>query len=316
MHSLFDYVRIARPNHWFKNIFVLPGVLLAFFFKPQELTLDARLFTSILLGLVAVCLVASSNYVLNEILDAAGDVHHPDKKDRPIPSGRIRVGVAYVEWGLLAVVGLSVAAAVNVPLFLSCLTLWIMGLGYNIPPVRSKDRPYLDVLSESVNNPIRMAIGWYSTELVEAPTVSVLLAYWMFGAFLMAVKRFAEYRHIGDRERSAAYRRSFRYYNEERLLVSILFYVSMFGMFSGVFIARYRMELILATPLVGIAMGSYFRMGFKPDSPAMKPEDIWRHPALWIPVGVAFLACALLLFVEVDMVRTFFAPTFVPAAIP
>ena len=64
------------------------------------------------------------------------------------------------------------------------------------------------------------------------------------------VKRLAEYRHLNDPERAGAYRSSFRYYNQERLLVSILFYAALFGMFSGVFMARYRVELALATPLV------------------------------------------------------------------
>ena len=43
-----------------------------------------------------------------------------------------------------------------VPFTLTVLALWVMGCVYNIPPVRSKDLPYLDVLSEAINNPIRM----------------------------------------------------------------------------------------------------------------------------------------------------------------
>lgn len=309
-----DYVRIARPGHWVKNVFVLPGVLLAFFFQGTPVT--RSVFIHIALGLIGVCLVASSNYVLNEILDAAGDAHHPDKKNRPVSSGRIRRSAAYAEWLLLAIAGLAVSAAVNRPLFLSCLALWGMALCYNVPPLRCKDRPYLDVLSESVNNPIRLAIGWYSVGAVKMPTVSVLLAYWMFGAFLMAVKRFAEKRYIRDRVRAEAYRKSFRFYTETRLLVSILFYVAMFGMFSGVFIARYRLELVLAAPLIGVAVGKYFRLGFDPHSPAMKPETLWRYPSLLIPVGLAFLACSFLLFYDWEGFRLFFAPAFSPDAIP
>jgi hypothetical protein len=36
-----------------------------------------------------------------------------------------------------------------------------MGCIYNIPPIRSKDVPYIDVLSESINNPLRMLAGWF-----------------------------------------------------------------------------------------------------------------------------------------------------------
>ena len=46
----------------------------------------------------------------------------------------------------------------------------------------------------------------------------------MVGCYFMAIKRYAEYREIGDPARAAAYRKSFAYYTPERLLVSIIFY--------------------------------------------------------------------------------------------
>jgi hypothetical protein len=39
--------------------------------------------------------------------------------------------------------------------------LWVMGVVYNVKPIRSKELPYLDVLSESINNPIRLLLGWF-----------------------------------------------------------------------------------------------------------------------------------------------------------
>ncbi len=54
-------------------------------------------------------MVASSNYVINEILDGPKDAMHPIKKNRPVPSGRVSILVGYMEWLLLAVVGLGVA---------------------------------------------------------------------------------------------------------------------------------------------------------------------------------------------------------------
>ncbi len=312
--AIADYIQIARPSHWFKNIFIVPGILLAFYFEPE--TAAQTPWLQIAAGIIATCLVASANYVLNEILDAPADKHHPDKAARPIPSGRVSLPFAYAEWILLTLAGLGLAALFGKGLFFSCASLWIMGLIYNIPPVRSKDLPYLDVLSESINNPIRMAIGWYSAGVAQLPTLSVLLAYWMFGAFLMAVKRFAELRRIADGVHAARYRKSFSFYNEERLLVSILFYVALFGMFSGVFIARYRVELVLATPFVAFALASYFRIGFKPNSPAMKPEDLWRYKSILVPTSIAFAACGFLLFFDLAEMRTWFAPAFQMRALP
>src|SRR5256885_3132905 len=81
------HASIARPDHWFKNVFMALGVLLAFFYHPELLT--GAVVASIALALVATCLIASSNYTINEILDAPRDRSHPSKRGRPIPSGRL-----------------------------------------------------------------------------------------------------------------------------------------------------------------------------------------------------------------------------------
>lgn len=46
-----------------------------------------------------------------------------------------------------AVIGLILAQMISIGFFVSALALWVMGVIYNIPPVRSKDLPYLDVLT-------------------------------------------------------------------------------------------------------------------------------------------------------------------------
>lgn len=63
---------------------------------------------------------------------------------------------------------------------------------------------YVDVLSESVNNPLRMLLGWFMVTSVLVPPVSLLICYWMAGCYLMALKRFSEYREIGDPEVAGA----------------------------------------------------------------------------------------------------------------
>jgi len=301
------YIQIARPDHWFKNIFVLPGIVLVFFF--EHLPLDASLALNILIGLACACFVASSNYVLNEILDAPKDRFHPEKRLRPIPSGQVKLPLAWLEWILLAVVGLGLAFHLNWRFGVMASLLWLAGCAYNIPPVRTKDLPYADVLSESFNNPLRMAMGWYCTGIVSLPPASILLAYWMFGAFLMATKRFAEYRMIDDPERAGQYRKSFVYYNEERLIESIFFYGALFGMFSGVFIARYQVELVLATPMVAFLMAYYLHLGFKPNSVVQKPEYLYREKKLVFLSLLAFATCAVLLMTDIDRFTSFFKPT-------
>jgi len=304
------HVAIARIDHWFKNVFVLPGIVAALGMDPAAHL--GGVVSRIVIGLAAVCLVASSNYVINEVMDAPFDREHPTKRLRPVPSGLVNVPLAYVQWLVLMAAGVGLGVLVSRPLAFTLVALWIMGCVYNLPPIRSKDVPYVDVLSEAVNNPLRMLAGWYMVSAL-VPPASLLLSYWMIGSYFMGMKRFAEYREIANRTVAAAYRRSFRYYNTRRLLVSITFYGSAAMLFFGAFIMRYRLELVMTFPLVAWIMAIYLSLSFKKNSAVQQPEKLYREPVLMAAVVGCTIMMALLLFVDVPLVYRVFAPT-VPAS--
>ncbi|MDQ2900057.1 MAG: UbiA prenyltransferase family protein [Acidobacteriota bacterium] len=301
------HLEIARVDHWVKNVFVLPGIVVALSIEHERLT-QLNWFT-LILGLFAICLITSSNYVINEVLDAPFDLKHPTKYNRPVPSGRVSIPLAYVEWIGLMLAGMALSFYISLPFAATMLVLWVMGCVYNIPPSRSKDLPYLDVLSESVNNPLRMLAGWYLTGTHAIPPTSLLISYWMVGCYFMAIKRYAEYRDIGDSARSAAYRKSFGYYTEQRLLVSIMFYAAHAMLFFGAFIVRYRLELILAFPLVALVMAQYLSLSFKVDSAVQRPEGLYREPGLMAAVLCCTVVMCFLLFVDIPVLHQIFVPT-------
>jgi 4-hydroxybenzoate polyprenyltransferase len=298
------YVQIARIDHWFKNAFMLLGVILAVFYQPEVATWANLIPLG--LAVLATCLVASSNYVLNELLDAPNDRLHPEKKHRPVPSGLVSPRIAYAQWLALAAVGFAIALSINIYFFAYAVFLWVMGIAYNVPPLRTKEWPYLDVLSESVNNPIRLLLGWFALNTVHVPPLSLVISYWMVGAFFMAMKRYAEYRHIGDRRVAAAYRRSFEYYTEERLLVSILFYATACALFAGIFIVRYHLELILFAPLAAGLFAYYMHIGMLPDSPVQNPEKLYRQRGFFAYMIVCTVAFVLLMFTSIPFVYELF----------
>ena len=269
----------------------------------------ARLVPSAILGLLSVCLIASSNYTINEVLDAPFDRFHPVKCRRPVPAGEASPRLACFQWILLMLLGLAVGLAVSLPFAMTMIVLWGMGCVYNFPPVRSKDVPYLDVLSEAINNPLRLLAGWYIVGSSVTPSLSLLASYWMVGCYFMAIKHFAELRDIGALGQAAQYRRSFAYYTPDRLLVSIVFYGSSAMLFFGAFTIRYRMELILAYPLVAAVMALYLSVGLKPHSAAQAPEKLYREPLLMTCVALCAFALGLLLFVDVPPLQRLFPPT-------
>ena len=185
------------------------------------------------------------------------------------------------------VVGVGLGFLVNAPFGLTVLALWVMGCIYNIPPVRSKDLPYLDVLSESINNPLRMLAGWYMTG-IDAFAPTSLLRELLDGRLLLHGAQAVSPSTARSATRSGrpSYRASFAYYTPERLLVSIMFYASAAMLFLGAFVMRYRLELILAFPLIAVVMAIYLHLAFQPDSAVINPEKLYRQKPLMIAVGV------------------------------
>jgi 4-hydroxybenzoate polyprenyltransferase len=301
------YFALARVDHWTKNVFILPGLLIPLAADPTLLT--RSLLAHCLLGVMAVCLIASSNYVLNEVLDAPFDRRHPTRRFRPAAMGLVYRPLAYVEWIALMLAGLALAATVSAYFLYTLAALWVMGCVYNIPPVRSKDVPYLDVLSEAVNNPLRLLAGWYIVTTSLIPPVSLLLSYWMVGCYFMALKRFSEYRETGHQGIAAAYRRSFRVYTERSLLTSITFYASASMLFFGAFLIRYRIELVLAFPLIAWVMAVYYNLAFEKDSPVQSPEYLYRERALMLAVVLCSAAMIGLLFLNLPALANLFRPT-------
>lgn len=293
------YIRIARLDHWIKQFFIVPGIVLALvLIHPQ---FGVQLWINILLGWLATCFIASSNYVINEWLDAEFDKYHPVKKHRSVVENDLSPKIVYAMYFSLAIMGLGISFLISIPFLVTEAALWFMGIMYNVKPFRTKDIPFFDVLSESINNAIRLLLGWF---IVIAPTytfppISVVIGYWLAGAFLMATKRFSEYRMIGNAEQAALYRKSFAHYSEQSLLISAFFYAMSSTLFIGIFLTRYRMELILFMPFYIGLFCLCFRIAYKEDSAAQKPEKLFKEKGLML--YCLLLVCLFVGLMLIDM---------------
>ena len=237
---------------------MLPGFFIALF-SQEVFKFD---LPSFVIGLLSLCLVSSSNYVLNELLDAKTDRAHKEKSKRPVATGLVSLNEGLILWGLLAIASFFLSFHLSPSFGLSVAALWIAGCCYNTPPIRLKDIAYADVLSESINSPIRFLAGWFLVLETQLPPLSILIAYWFATAFFLAAKRYAEFGSFASREQATAYRKSFAHYSENMLLIHLVFYITTGAFFGGIFIVRHRPELIVIIPLVA----SFFAYYLKPVS--------------------------------------------------
>lgn len=298
-----SYIKIARPDHWIKNLFIVPGVILANLLTETAFT--AEIGIRFIIGFLATCLIASANYVINEWLDAKFDKYHPTKKNRPVVAGNMKFSLVMLEYALLIAAGLGLSLLVSRYFVYMELWLLIMGVLYNVEPVRTKDIAYLDVLSESVNNLIRLLLGWFIITNQYQPPLSIMVGYWMGGAFLMATKRFAEYRMINDPERAGLYRKSFRHYTEHSLLISAFFYALAAAFLIGIFMLKYRIEYLLAMPLLFGLFCFYLYIAFKPDSAVQKPEKLYREKKLFVYIIFMVAVMVILTYIRIPALDYF-----------
>lgn len=91
------YLRLIRPQHWIKNVFVLVPMFFG------GVLFDFTTIESGLLVFMAFSFIASSIYCYNDIVDADADRHHPVKCRRPIASGEVSVSHAYLLMAVMAV---------------------------------------------------------------------------------------------------------------------------------------------------------------------------------------------------------------------
>ena len=107
-------LKTMRPRQWPKNIFLFAALV----FDKQLLILNAFLRTAA--GFVLFCLISSAVYIFNDIADIEADREHPEKKNRPIPSGKLPIGIAWVACILLLIVSLTLGYWLS-PDFATCV---------------------------------------------------------------------------------------------------------------------------------------------------------------------------------------------------
>lgn len=90
LNLVYQLIRTARPRQWLKNLSVFAAPFLSGrFFDPDT-------YIPSIYGFISFCLVSSGAYFVNDIIDAPRDRTHPIKKNRPIASGKLPVGLAVI----------------------------------------------------------------------------------------------------------------------------------------------------------------------------------------------------------------------------
>jgi len=200
-NKLRTYFYALRINHWLKNFVIFTAII----FSGQLFNLD--LFTKSFYAFIIFCLLSSTSYVLNDIIDYPYDTKHPIKKFRPIASGDLSMPEATFIVFVLSLISLILALFFSLPFFFLSLFFILLHFFYSFT---LKKRPVIDIFTISFSFMIRTFAGEIATGY-HIP-IWLLLTIFFGSLFMASVKRHAELVAHGIKARLSLYR-----YNEHFL---------------------------------------------------------------------------------------------------
>ncbi len=211
-------LKLLRANNWIKNLLVFAPVIFSFNLYNKEL-----LFRE-LLAFIGFCLTASAIYIMNDIVDKKKDAIHPRKKNRPLASGKVKPGVAYLVIFILVAVSFVISQFLSIDYMLVLVLYVILNLAYT---TFLKKVNLIEILIVTLFFVLRILAGCAAIQV--EPSQWIIMVTFFVAIFLTAIKRKSEL-IILDKE-AGNHREVLKHYSSEFLdfVVYISATITIFG---------------------------------------------------------------------------------------
>ena len=268
---LYAIIKAARPRQWLKNLALFTVLLFSgqFFYLPA--------FTATVWAFIAFCLLSSSNYLFNDILDAPRDRKHPFKKFRPIASRKVPVWLAFLLAFIFLLGGMAISFTLGRSFFILSVVFILIQYSYSLI---LKHVSVVDILTITTAYFLRV----YAGEAATGYHISIWLAMaaLSLALFLAIGKRRAELTLLQSYEGVVPKdtRASLSHYSEKLLDT----YTAMFA--NSTFIT-YSYFTFLARP---VTEGFFFRnyTDFAPELPERK----------WMMITIPFVLFGIMRYMQ------------------
>ena len=258
MKTIIDLIRLRQ---WYKNLVVFLPLIFS------NLLLREDLFMDTLFAFVALCLISSANYVINDIVDKKSDSVHPEKKNRPIASGKISVTLGIVLAILLIIMSTVLAYFLSKMFLLVIAILFLLNQFYSF---FLKKEPFVDILLVSINFVIRAVSGVFVINRDISPWL--ILCPFFLALFLVIGKRKSDMDFLG--ENSLKHKEVLKYYTSEitanLLTISTTLLIIAYSLYA--FLTNHKL-LMITIPIAIFVVFRYLYLIYS-------HSEIPRHPEL------------------------------------
>lgn len=151
------YLKLFRVRHYIKNLLIFVPL-----FFGRQLFDMAKLRTAIA-GFIGFCFISSAVYIMNDLRDIEKDKRHPEKRNRPIASGKISVKQAKVILAVCVLVSIAISLSIgSVEGTGFILVYFVLNAAYSMG---LKNCPIIDVVILASGFVLRLFYGGYVTEI-------------------------------------------------------------------------------------------------------------------------------------------------------
>ncbi|MGD8413702.1 MAG: decaprenyl-phosphate phosphoribosyltransferase [Candidatus Latescibacterota bacterium] len=286
-------VQSMRPSQWTKNLVVFAGLVFSLNFLNGQLSLKA------VEAFVVFCLLSGLIYLVNDIADIERDKLHERKRNRPLPSGRLKIPMAIVASAVIGLAALALSWYVGRELFVVAVIFLLLNMLYTFV---LKGVVLLDVLSISISFILR-AIGGVEALRGLDPTIEIspwlLICTLFLSLFLGFCKRRQE---LISMEHAPSHRETLHEYSPELL-------DQLVGITAGGSVLSYAIytiwpdtvdrfgttDLVYTVPLVLLGVMRYLYLvynkqkGGSPSDLLLQEKFILLTVVAWVALVVAIL---------------------------
>lgn len=173
-----QYLKLLRPKHWAKNLFLFIPLFFA-----GEIFLVEKLK---ILGLAFICfsLVASSIYIINDYKDIEADRAHPTKRTRPLASGAVSPSAGLALFALTVLLGFGGAWLVSYKFMFVLGIYFLLNLGYSFG---LKNVSILDILILAAGFVLRVKAGGVAGDVAISEWLNIMV--FLLAVFMAFAKR-------------------------------------------------------------------------------------------------------------------------------
>ncbi len=275
-----------RPKQWYKNLVIFIGI--AFSLN----LLNINLWLIIISAFFIFCLLSGSIYLINDVLDIEKDRKHPKKRERPLPSGKLKSYQAIIAATTFTLIALAGSYIINLPFFIISLAFFLLIMLYSL---YLKNFIIVDIMIISTGFVMRAVAGALAISVIVSPWL--IICAFLLALFLALGKRRHELFLLGDKVNE--HRQSLDSFSTEMLDQMIIITTSTLIMSYSLYTFFTGKLLMMVT--IPFAFYGIFRYLFLIHSKNMggEPEMIFKDKGMVLSIVLWALVVFLVLYVNI-----------------